>query len=184
MGGLLLGGLVPAALAPLLSGMLPAELRLGVYPLPLAIAALCGLLTVLVFSLWPLAAIGQIPPGALFRDSIAPARRRVPPLVAATTIMAALALAALVVTTAPDRRVALWYVGGAIAAFALFRLAGMIIVVVARRLPRPAQPVLRLALANLHRPGAPTARIVLSLWPSMDMRRSCTVLPRPRQCSM
>jgi len=118
-GGLLLGGVAPALVAPLLSGLLPAELRLGLYPLPLAIAALSGLLTVLVFSLWPLAAIGQIPPGALFRDSIAPARRRVPPLVAATTIIAALALAALVVLTAPDRRVALWYVGGAIAAFAL-----------------------------------------------------------------
>jgi putative ABC transport system permease protein len=162
-GGLLLGGLAPALAAPLLSGLLPAELRLGIYPLPLAIAALSGLLTVLVFSLWPLAAIGQIPPAALFRDSIAPARRRVPPLVAVTTLMAALALAALVVLAAPDRRVALWYVGGAIAAFALFRLAGAVIVAVARRLPRPARPVLRLALANLHRPGAPTPRIVLSL---------------------
>jgi len=162
-GGLLLGGLMPAAIAPLLSGLLPAELRLGVYPWPLAIAALSGLLTALVFSLWPLAAIGRIPAGALFRDSIAPARRRVPPLVAATTIAAALALAALVVLTAPDRRVALWYVGGAVAAFALFRLAGAMIVTMARRLPRPSRPVLRLALANLHRPGAPTPRVVLSL---------------------
>jgi len=162
-GGLLLGGLVPAAIAPFVSGLLPVELRLGIYPLPLAIAALSGLLTVLVFALWPLAAIGHIPPGALFRDSVAPARRRVPPLVAATTIAAALALAALVVATAPDRRVALWYVGGAVAAFALFRLAGAAIVTIARRLPRPSRPVLRLAVANLHRPGAPTARVVLSL---------------------
>jgi putative ABC transport system permease protein len=162
-GGLLLGGLAPAAIAPLVSGLLPIELRLGLYPLPLGIAALSGLLTVLVFALWPLAAIGRIPAAALFRDTITPARRQVPPLVAATTIMAALALAALVVATAPDRRVALWYVGGAIAAFALFQLAGMAIVAAARRLPRPSRPVLRLALANLHRPGTPTRRIVLSL---------------------
>jgi putative ABC transport system permease protein len=162
-GGLLLGGLAPAAIAPLVSGLLPVELRLGVYPLPLGLAALAGLLAVLLFSLWPLAAIGRIPPGALFRDRIAPARRPVPPPIAATTTAAALGLAALVVMSAPDRRVALWYVGGAIAAFALFRFAGWAIVAVARLLPRPARPTIRLALANLYRPGAPTARIVLSL---------------------
>src|SRR5439155_22856966 len=83
-GGLLLGGLVPAAIAPLLSELLPAELRLGIYPLPLAIAALSGLLTVLVFSLWPLAAIGQLPAGALFRDGVPPAPRPGPPLVVGT----------------------------------------------------------------------------------------------------
>ncbi len=36
-------------------------------------------------------------------------------------------------------------------------------VAAARLLPRPRRPLLRLALANLHRPGAPTARVVLSL---------------------
>src|SRR5436305_1364334 len=49
------------------------------------------------------------------------------------------------------------------AAFALFRLAGAAIVAIARRLPRPSRPALRLAVANLHRPDAPTARVVLSL---------------------
>src|SRR5262249_36402897 len=32
-----------------------------------------------------------------------------------------------------------------------------------RRLGRPQRPALRLALANLHRPGAPTAQVMLSL---------------------
>ena len=45
----------------------------------------------------------------------------------------------------------------------MFRLAGALIVAGARRIGRPRQIVLRLALANLHRPGAPTARVVLSL---------------------
>ena len=161
--GLLLGGLAPAAVAPLVSGLLPVELRLGIYPLPLAIAALAGLLTMLVFALWPLAAVGRIPAAALFRDTIAPARRRPPLALAATTLVAALALAVLVVATAPDRRVALWYVAGAAAAFALFRLAGTTIVAAARHLPRPSWPVWRLALANLHRPGTPTPRVELSL---------------------
>src|SRR5712691_6618964 len=70
--GMLLGGVMPALIAPLLKGLLPVSLRLAIYPTPLAIAGLCGLLTTLVFALWPLAAIGRVSPGALFRDRVAP----------------------------------------------------------------------------------------------------------------
>ncbi len=161
--GLLLGGLAPAIVAPLVRPLLPVGLKLGFYPAPLAIAAVCGLLTTLAFSLWPLAAIGRIAPAALFRDRIAPAHRRIPLLAAAAAGLSGLLLAALVVLTAPERRIALWYVGGALAAFALFRLAGAAIVAVARRLPRLSRSELRLAIANLYRPDAPTARVVLSL---------------------
>src|SRR5205823_2549112 len=154
--GLLLGGIAPAVVSPWLNGLLPVSLRLGVYPVPLAIAALCGLLTTLAFAIWPLAAIGRIRPGALFRDRVAPVPRGLAPLAALGSAAAGLGLAALIVSTAPDRRIALWYVGGAIAAFLLFRLAGWLVVAGARCLPRPARPLWRLALANLHRPDAPT----------------------------
>ncbi|HEX3861417.1 MAG TPA: FtsX-like permease family protein [Stellaceae bacterium] len=162
-GGLVIGGLMPMLAGPFMKGLVPVSLRFGIYPRPLIIAGLCGFLTMLVFSLWPLAAIGRIPPGALFRERVAPASRRLAPLAAAMTIVAALSLAMVVVLTSPDRRIALWYVAGVAGAFALFRLAGWLVVATARRLPRPSLPLLRLALANLHRPGAPTARIVLSL---------------------
>ncbi len=161
--GLLLGGVAPALVAPLLTGLLPVSLRFGIYPAPLAIAGLCGLLTMLVFALWPLAAIGQVSPAALFRDRVAPARRQFAPLAAAASAAAALALAALIVLTAADRKIALWYVAGAVAAFLLFRMAGVLVVSAARAVPRPTSPLLRLALGNLHRPGAPTTRIVMSL---------------------
>jgi putative ABC transport system permease protein len=161
--GLVLGGIAPALIAPLLKGLLPVSLRLGLYPAPLAIAALCGVLTVLVFALWPLAAIGRVMPGALFRDRIAPAPRQIAALAAAASAAAALALAAVIVLSAPDRKLALWYVAGVFAAFLLFRIAGALVIAAARLLPRPSRPLLRLALGNLHRPGAPTARIVLSL---------------------
>jgi putative ABC transport system permease protein len=161
--GLALGALVPLAVAPFVAKLLPVPLRLGLHPLPLAVAAADGILAVLVFSLLPLAAIGRVMPGALFRDVAAPARRGLPRAVLAGTAAAALALAALVVLTAPDRKVALWYIAGAAAAFAVFRLAGALVVAIARRIARPRRIVLRLALVNLHRPGAPTARIILSL---------------------
>ena len=161
--GLCVGGVAPALVAPLIKGLLPVSLRLGIYPAPLAIAGLCGLLTVLVFALWPLAAIGQVSPAALFRDRIVPVPRQFAPLAVAASAAAALGLAVLIVATATDRKIALWYVAGALAAFVLFRLAGALVVAAARLLPRPARPLVRLALGNLHRPGAPTARIVLSL---------------------
>lgn len=160
---LVLGMLAPAVAAPLLTGVLPVSVRFGVYPAPLALAAMFGLLTTFVFSLWPLAGMGRLPAGALFRDSVDRARRRIPLPALAATLFLVLGLAALAVATAQDRTVALWFVAGAIAAFTLFRAAGAAIVLVTKKLGRPRHPALRLAIANLHRPGAPTAQIVLSV---------------------
>ncbi len=124
---------------------------------------MCGLLATLVFTLWPLAAIGRIPPGALWRDVVSPAPRRLAPLAAAATAIAASSLAAAIVLSAPEPRFALWYLGGAVVAFALFRVAAWLVTAAARHAPSPRHPLPRLALANLHRPGGAAARIVVSL---------------------
>src|SRR5665213_2019639 len=63
---------------------------------------------------------------------------------------------------AADRRTALWFVAGAAGALVAFRLLAMGLIALSRRL-HPRRPALRLALANLHRPGAPTAGVVASL---------------------
>jgi putative ABC transport system permease protein len=160
---LVLGALIPVVVTPLLAGVLPAPARLGLYPGPLALAALFGLLTTLVFALWPLAGVGRVSAGALFRDTIDPTGRRVPPATLAATVLLVLGLVALAVGSAQDRTIALWFVAGAIGAFALFRAAGAAVVLGAGKLGRPRYPELRLAIANLHRPGAPTAQIMLSL---------------------
>src|SRR5205814_2138844 len=117
--------------------------------------------TTLVFALWPLAGVGRVPAASLFRDTVDRARRRVPPTVLGATVLLVLGLAALAVASAQDRTVGLWFVAGAVAAFAVFRGAGAAVVIAARRLGRPRPLALRLALANLHRPGAPTAQVVL-----------------------
>ena len=62
-----------------------------------------GLLTALVFSLWPLAAIGRIPAGALFRDLVDRRRWRVPLVAATMTAALAAASPALVIASAQDR---------------------------------------------------------------------------------
>ena len=160
---LAIGAALPTAVAPLIGHLLPISPRPGIYVRPLAWAALYGILTTLVFSLWPLAAIGRIPAGALFRDTVDRARRRIPlPTVAASAVLV-LCLGAAAVLGTQDRHVALWFVAGAAAAFALFWGAGRAIMFGASKVSRPRRPVLRLALANLHRPGALTAQIVLSL---------------------
>ncbi|MDF2812522.1 MAG: glycosyl transferase family 1, partial [Microvirga sp.] len=73
------------------------------------------------------------------------------------------ALVGLAVFAAYDRRIALMFVGAAVASFALLRLVALGIMALARRLPRPRSTGPRLALANIHRPGALTPSLVLSL---------------------
>lgn len=174
--GLLLGAAVPPLLSGLLQAYLPFSARVGVYPMPLLLAALYGLLTALAFALWPLARAREVPAGALFRDLAAPSRRR-PRLRYVLLTGAAIALlAAVAVLTADEPMFALWFVLAAAAALLAFAVAGVSIVRLARRLPRPRQPVLRLALANLHRPGAPTVSVVLSFGLGLSVLVAVTTL--------
>jgi len=161
--GLVVGALSPLAAAPLLADLLPVGMETGFFPRPLALAAAFGVLTTLVFSLGPLMLARDVPAAALFRQAVAPARRRM--RIGDLAVLAGLAsgLAALTVLTAQDRFLAVWFVAGATAAVATFRLAAFAVVRLAARWPRPRRPRLRLALANLHRPGAPTASVVMSL---------------------
>jgi putative ABC transport system permease protein len=160
---LALGAMVPVIARPLLARVLPVSVQFAAYPGPLALAALFGLLTTLLFALWPLAGIGRVPAAALFRDTVDRTRRRVPMAALAASMLLTLGLAALAVGSSQDHTVGLWFVAAAAAAFALFRAAGAAVVRAARRFRGVRRPALRLALANLHRPGAPTAKIVLSL---------------------
>jgi putative ABC transport system permease protein len=57
----------------------------------------------------------------------------------------------------------LGFLGGAAALLLLLGGLGWAIRVVAARLPRPQRPLLRIALSNLHRPGAQTGALVTAL---------------------
>lgn len=161
--GVIIGAAAPPALGPLLADQLPVAARIGIYPAPLALAALFGILTAIAFSLWPLARACEVPPSALFRDLVAPARARPRALYAAIVAAALAALGALAVAASSDRRLGFWFVVAAFATFAMFRAAAWLIAALARRAPHGGRPGLRLALANLHRPGSPAPGLVLSL---------------------
>ncbi|HVO15670.1 MAG TPA: FtsX-like permease family protein [Alphaproteobacteria bacterium] len=166
--GLVVGAAAPYALVKLVEAQLPVPARLGVYPGPLLLAAAYGVLTALAFSLWPLARARDVAPAALFRDLVAPTRRMPPWGYQLATAVLLAALAGLAWVTAPDRRLAAWFVLAAAGSFVAFRLAAWLIAHAAALINRPGRagalgPRLRLALANLHRPGAPTGSVVLSL---------------------
>ncbi len=161
--GLVVGAITPPLIANALSGVLPLDLDAGIYPGALALAAVFGLLTALLFSLWPLARARDVPAAALFRDMVAPQHRWPRPVFIAATGVLTVALAGLAIVTAADMALAAAFTIGTIATFFAFRLASNGIVRLARACGRPRAPALRLALANLHRPGAPTAGVVLSL---------------------
>jgi putative ABC transport system permease protein len=161
--GLVAGAALPAALVGLFGELLPVPLKAGVYPAPLALAALYGLLVGLAFALWPLARAREVAPAGLFRDLVAPARRWPRPHYVAATALLFAALAAIAVVTTDERRFALGFVAGAAASFLLLAGAARGLMALARRLGRPRVAALRVALANLHRPGAATVSVVLSL---------------------
>lgn len=161
--GLVLGHGLTWGAAQVMADTLPVPPRLGLYPAPLALAALYGLLTALAFALWPLGRAREIPGAALFRDAIAPARRWPGAgLVAVNAAVAAL-LVALIILTAERPGFAAAFCAGAVATLGLFHLGALGLMAAARAIKARHSPSLRLGLANLHRPGAPTALMLVSL---------------------
>ena len=146
--------------------LLPVSVRLGIYPRAAGPGgALRPVDDARLLAVAARRRSAGCPPARCSATRVDRARRRIPPRSAGSDGGRwSLAFAALVVAGRARPQVALWFVAGAIAAFALFRGAGAAIVWGASKArPAAALPVLRLALANLHRPGAPTAQIVLSL---------------------
>ncbi|RUW97953.1 FtsX-like permease family protein, partial [Mesorhizobium sp. M8A.F.Ca.ET.023.01.1.1] len=75
----------------------------------------------------------------------------------------ALFLAALAILFSGDQRIASIFVGATIFAFLVLRLVGALVQWAARKSPRVRFVALRLAIGNIHRPGALTPSVVLSL---------------------
>ena len=161
--GLLIGIAVPFVAVPLLPALLPVQAQLGVYPLPLLLAAVYGILATLCFAAWPIGAACETRAATLFRNAAAPGQARPALFPATIAAAAAFGLLALALASAPDRTVAAWFIAGTAAALIIFRLAAEGMMRLAALAGRSRRPGLRLALANLHRPGAATTGIVASL---------------------
>ena len=166
-----LGSLIGAALGattPFLVDWLFGKLS----PIPLApsidleaieLGLFYGLLTAMVFALAPLGRAHDLPVSSLFRAMLEdrPALPRARYLLA--TGVAALALAAAVVAASPQRTLALTTIGATLFAFLALRLVAAALIQLSRWAPSARRVEWRMAIAAIHRPGALTPSVVLSL---------------------
>jgi len=165
--GLLVGGGIPALAIPLMADLLPVPVETGFYIAPLLEAAIYGLLTALIFSIWPLARAVDISPAGLFREVSGHANRwpRWPYLLLILFLASALVTLAALFSGVPT--ITLWATFGVVTALIALALAAMFTKALARRASRSlsmqGRPALRLALGSIGGPSFEPASVVLSL---------------------
>lgn len=163
--GLVLGGVVPVLLGPLLQAQLPIPAIFAVYPAPLAEAALYGLLTALIFTLWPLARTEEVRAATLFRDALGAAKLLPRPRYLLATLAGLTVLVASATLFSGSLRLTLWTAGGLCGALALLTLSALAIRWIARMTSSVARgrPPLRWALAGISGTREGAISVVLSL---------------------
>lgn len=145
-----------------LARALPIPPEISFQPGPLLLATAYGLLTATLFAIWPLARARETPAAALFRDAVS--RHRWPrPVYLLAVAVSFLLMVFLAIYTSQERWFAIGFVGAIIMIFGVLIMVGNGVQDIARRMPRPSIPPLRLAIANLYRPGSATTSVVLSM---------------------
>lgn len=174
--GLAVGAALPFIVEALYGSALPVPANFSIYPAPLALSAVFGIFAAAAFAIPPLARAREIAPASLFRDIVSPvsARGRLPYLIAAGC--AALVVIGLALLIAPSPIFALWFLGGVAGGLIVLRIAAFGLAFTLRRLPKPRNPGLRLALANMTRPGAATAGVVVALGLGLTLLATVSLL--------
>jgi putative ABC transport system permease protein len=162
LAGLAAGAAIPSLVIWLTGDLLPVSPAGGVYPEPLLLAAAYGLLAALAFAIVPLARARSVPAAALLRAGLETGQRS-PWWAKAAALGGAALIAALAIWTASNRGFALGFIGAILALLLLLALLAVAIRKLVAALPAPRGPLMRLAMANLHRPGAQTGRMVVAL---------------------
>ncbi|MCV6825383.1 MULTISPECIES: ABC transporter permease [Halocynthiibacter] len=163
--GLVLGAVLPLAVAPILEARLPIPAVVQVHWGALAEAAIYGVLAASLFTLWPLARSEKIRAAALFREvSGGPSGWPRPVYIVITAgILAALIGAAAYFSGVP--KLAIWAAVGVTGALVLLAICAAGVRVFARHSARFAhgRSALRLALSAIGAPGGAATSVVLSL---------------------
>jgi len=161
--GLAAGAALPFIIVGTLGKLLPLPVVPALHPGELALSFVYGLLTALAFGLWPLGRVHDVPVAALFRDTVTGEWHRPRWRYLALMAVVIALLVAVAVGLAYDKRVATVFVASSIVVFALLRGIAAALMALARALPRSRITMLRLAIANIYRPGALTPSVVMSL---------------------
>ena len=163
LAGAAIGAAIPFAVNRLFADIIPIPLAPSVDPPVVLLGLAYGLLTALAFSIPPLGRAQDLPVTTLIRD-LADERRGWPRaryLIASA--LAGAALVALAVFTSPQRTIAIAVAVATLAAFVALRVIALGVAFAARHARASRLVDLRMALAAIHRPGALTASVVLSL---------------------
>ena len=163
--GLTLGALIPIALAPVIEARLPIPAAFTIYPAPLVEAAIYGLLTAFVFTLWPLARAEDVRAATLFRDALGTSKILPAPRYLMWIALGLTALIGLAGLFSGTWRLTLWTAGGIAFALGLLALAATAIRWLSKRAaPRAkGRPALRWALGAISGTREGAASVVLSL---------------------
>jgi putative ABC transport system permease protein len=161
--GLAAGAALPFIIVGVFGKLLPLPVVAALHPDELALSLVYGLLTALAFGLWPLGRVHDVPVAALFREAVSSEWHRPRWRYLALMALVIALLVAVVVGLAYDKRVAAVFVASSVVVFALLRAIAAALMALARRLPRTRITMLRLAIANIYRPGALTPSVVMSL---------------------
>jgi putative ABC transport system permease protein len=161
--GLLIGALTPALLAALYADALPITLAIEPHPMPLIAAALAGLLTTVLFVLWPLGRAASVSPAVLMRAHLTEERERSPWPYAVGSAVPGIALFALAIAGSEERAITASISAGIVLAFLLLTGFGLLVQRLAAKLRRAKPTSLALAIASIGGPGSLARAIAVSL---------------------
>jgi len=161
--GAAIGASLPYIISWWLGAVIPLPVTPSLHPSVLALSICYGMLTALAFALWPLGRAHDISVSMLFRDQIAAERAWPRPRYVVATAAVVAVFAALATFTTADHRIAAIFIAAAAGIFLVLRIVALLVMAIARHLPRQRSTTLRLAIANIHRPGALTPAVMLSL---------------------
>lgn len=165
--GLMLGAALPVIIGPLFVDKLPLPVEFSLFPIPLIEAALYGLLTAAIFTIWPLSQAIDTRPADLFRDEVDGKHPR--PRWYFIVIVSLLSIALIAVATwfSGTPRLALWSAFGLLTSLLALHLAALGTKRLTRRFSRSkltrGRPTLRMALGAVGGPGGEASSVILSL---------------------
>ena len=161
--GLMAGAAIPALVAHLGKGVLPVPIEPALRAGDLALGMAYGLVMALAFAIWPLGRAHDVPVSALFRERITAKAPWPRGSYVLAGLIAFAALFGLIIGFAWDRRSAVMTAAAVAATFLMLRVLAWLVMLIARRIKRPKNTVLRLAVSNIARPGSLTPAFILSL---------------------
>ena len=174
--GMAVGLALPFAVSLAFGDIIPVPFKPAIYPAETMSGLVYGVLTTLAFSLGPIGRAHDVPVSALFRDHVDARKVKLRRRYLAMTTSVSILLVATVIGLSNDRRLAAIYIVATFCGMLLLRGVGTAIIALARRAPRSSNTALRLAIANIHRPGALTQSVVLALGLGLALLTTMTLI--------